>query len=181
MEERARPDIGQFLMDLKSDGELGPAIVHQEEIPARCVRWGELPRTVGDAVRNGLAGTGIERLYSHQAEAVTRILAGEDTVVVTPTASGKTLCFNIPVVDRVAAGKGARALYLFPMKALEQDQLGTLRELAAACGLEDDVTAEIYDGDTSAHKRAKIRKNPAPPKKPKPKRNQKFRIPKTQN
>jgi DEAD/DEAH box helicase domain-containing protein len=160
MEKHARPDISRFLKKLKSDGDLGPAIVHQEEIPPRNARWGELPPAVGEAVRNGLAGSGIEKLYSHQAEAVSRILEGEDTVVVTPTASGKTLCFNIPVVDRIAGEKGARALYLFPMKALEQDQLGTLRELVAACGLAEKVTAEIYDGDTSGHKRAKIRKNP---------------------
>jgi DEAD/DEAH box helicase domain-containing protein len=152
--------IESFLNILKRDSETGREIVHREDFPPSAARWGEFPEGLDGRIRGGLVDLGVERLYSHQAEAVRRTLEGEDLVVVTPTASGKTLCYNIPVLQRASEGAMSRSLYLFPMKALEQDQLGALRELSGACGLGDDVTAEIYDGDTPAHRRAKIRKVP---------------------
>jgi DEAD/DEAH box helicase domain-containing protein len=152
--------IDGYLRALEDERELTSAVVYREDLAARGARTGALPQEISSTVRRGLAATGISGLYSHQSEAVSMVLKGQDTVVVTPTASGKTLCFNIPVVDHVFREKRSRALYLFPMKALEQDQLGTLREFVGACGLSDAVTAEIYDGDTTQHRRAKIRKSP---------------------
>jgi DEAD/DEAH box helicase domain-containing protein len=151
-----------FLDKLRAAGALGRTIAHHEDIPARPPQWGAFPEGLGGDLKKGLDSFGVGQLYSHQSEAISRILGGQDVVVVTPTASGKTLCYNIPVLDRAARRSDSRALYLFPMKALEQDQLGAFRELIAACGLEARVSAEIYDGDTSAYRRAKIRKAPPP-------------------
>ncbi|HWR97783.1 MAG TPA: DEAD/DEAH box helicase [Candidatus Methanoperedens sp.] len=152
--------IARFLERLARHADLASEVAHREEIPPRAARFGVFPSRLRPELRAGLAALGIERPWVHQAEAVRRALAGEDVVVVTPTASGKTLCYNLPVLDGCLAEPQARALYLFPIKALEQDQLGALRELAAACGLTGSITAEIYDGDTPAHRRAKIRATP---------------------
>ncbi len=98
---------------------------------------------------------GIERLYSHQREVLDRVAAGENVAVVTPTASGKTLCYNAPVLDRIVRDRDARALYLFPTKALARDQLKELLELRKLLGTE--LGAEVYDGDTPADARRSIR------------------------
>jgi len=152
--------IARFLDRVARHTDLAGEVAHREEIPRREARFGAFPSRLRPELQAGLAALGIERPWVHQAEALRRAFAGEDVVVVTPTASGKTLCYNLPVLDGCVAQPEARALYLFPIKALEQDQLGAFRELTAACGLEDRVTAEIYDGDTSAHRRAKIRTTP---------------------
>jgi DEAD/DEAH box helicase domain-containing protein len=98
---------------------------------------------------------GVERLYSHQAEACRRIGEGSNVVVVTPTASGKTLCYNLPVLNRLLAEPGARAMYLFPTKALAEDQLDELHGLIEALG--SDLCAFTYDGDTPQDARRAIR------------------------
>ena len=151
--------IARFLERVARHTDLAGEVAHREEIPRRAARFGAFPSKLRPELQAGLASLGIERPWVHQAGALRRALAGS-IVVVTPTASGKTLCYNLPVLDGCLAEPEARALYLFPIKALEQDQLGAFRELAAACGLEGRVTAEIYDGDTSAHRRAKIRTAP---------------------
>lgn len=152
--------VDHYLKALGADREIGGEIVHREHIPARPPGWGAFPPSVGKGLRDGLATLGITRLYTHQAEAIQRAFDGEDTVVVTPTASGKTLCYNIPVLQRASERTDSKALYLFPMKALEQDQLGAFMELAAASSMGGLVTARIYDGDTPSHQRAKIRRSP---------------------
>ena len=152
--------IARFLERVARHTDLAGEVAHREEIPRREARFGAFPSQLRPELQAGLAALGIERPWVHQAEALRRAMKGEDIVVVTPTASGKTLCYNLPVLDGCVAQPEARGLYLFPIKALEQDQLGAFRELATACGLEGRVTAEIYDGDTSAHRRAKIRTLP---------------------
>ena len=103
----------------------------------------------------GLAGRGIERLYTHQAEAIEAVHAGEDVVVVTPTASGKTLCYALPALQAIADDPSARALFLFPTKALGQDQVTEFGELSASAGLS--IITSTYDGDTPAPIRSAIR------------------------
>lgn len=152
--------INQYIEDIRRDVELGPQVVHHESLPNRLPCWTEMPDMLLPEIREGLARLGITRLYSHQREALTRVTAGEDVVVVTPTASGKTLCYNLPVLQSCSAHAASHALYLFPIKALEQDQRGVFSELAGACGLGDRIQAEIYDGDTSASRRARIRSAP---------------------
>jgi DEAD/DEAH box helicase domain-containing protein len=153
-------DIGEFLKDVSGDREMGPEIVHLEKIPPREARFAAMPAGLHPSLVRGLAALGIDRLYAHQVEAITRSLAGEDLVVVTPTASGKTLCFNIPVLQGCLEEPTARALYLFPIKALEQDQLGALLGLAEASGMGESFSAGIYDGDTPASAREKMRRSP---------------------
>ncbi len=107
---------------------------------------------------------GIDRLYAHQQKAVDMICKGTHTVIATPTASGKSLVYNLPVIDAVLDNPEARALYLFPLKALARDQLDTVRQLLkTAQALTPEkvaLTAEVYDGDISAYKKAKIRRAP---------------------
>ncbi len=107
-----------------------------------------------------LAAAGAARLYTHQAEAINLALTGHDVVVATSTASGKTLCFNVPVLEALARDPLARALYLYPTKALAQDQLGKLRSLiAGAGGGLLNAQAATYDGDTPTASRPRLRKS----------------------
>lgn len=110
-------------------------------------------------IKNLLRELGINALYCHQQAAISEICAGRHVVVATPTASGKTLIYNLPVLDRIMADPETRALYLFPLKALAQDQLRTFNETAAAC-YGHAPSAAIYDGDTTAWRRKKIRDHP---------------------
>lgn len=104
---------------------------------------------------NALALRGIQRPYVHQAEAIDAALRGKSVVVVTPTASGKTLCYNVPVVQSILENPASRALYLFPTKALSQDQLAELYALLEA--VEADIACFTYDGDTAPSARTKVR------------------------
>src|SRR5690606_3643865 len=112
------------------------------------------PAELSTELREALERRGVQRLYSHQREAWDRVQAGEHVVVVTPTASGKTLCYNLPVIEAVRSAK-AKALYLFPTKALAQDQVAELLELNRAGGL--GLLAATFDGDTPADARQAIR------------------------
>src|ERR1700716_539045 len=123
--------------------------------PARAAELAPLPADLRPELAGALAGRGVERLYSHQAEAYAHVRAGRHVVVVTPTASGKTLCYNLPVLQGLLERPSSRALYLFPTKALAQDQLAELRALTAPLPLE--VRVSTYDGDTPPGQRTAIR------------------------
>ncbi len=124
-------------------------------IPASEAVFSPLPPDVRPELVAALRGRGVERLYSHQAEAYTAVRNGRHLVVVTPTASGKTLCYNLPVLQRLLEDRERRALYMFPTKALAQDQLAELGALKA--GLPIDVRVDTYDGDTPPGRRTAIR------------------------
>lgn len=131
-------------------------VVHTEALPERAPRFAGVAGELNPLVRDALARLGITDLYTHQAEALRHIRAGKHVVVVTGTASGKTLCYNVPVCETMAENPLATALYLFPTKALAQDQLrGFLRLCAPGSGL--DLLAGAYDGDTPANLRRKLR------------------------
>ena len=157
-------NLRDYIAAIKADPDFKGQVVHHQEIPERKPQWAEWPPTLSPILQQALASQGIDRLYTHQAEAVTAALAGENVVVVTPTASGKTLCYNLPVIQRRLDDPSAHALYLFPIKALEQDQIKAFRALieAAECQMSrpDPIRAEIYDGDTPPHRRKKITLNP---------------------
>jgi DEAD/DEAH box helicase domain-containing protein len=123
--------------------------------PARPGRFVDFPEGVSPALRQSLASRGIARLYSHQAEVFGHAASGRNVVVVTPTASGKTLCYNLPVLNRLIADPGARAMYLFPTKALAEDQLQEFQAAVDAMG--SDLRAFTYDGDTPQDARRAIR------------------------
>src|SRR5271166_5591154 len=128
------------------------AIRHQ---PAGEGEYADIPATVAPALRDALVARGIPRLYVHQADAFERSVAGQNVVIVTPTASGKTLCYNLPVLNRLIADAGARAMYLFPTKALAEDQLHEFQTAVDAMGAE--IRAFTYDGDTPQDARRAIR------------------------
>lgn len=124
-------------------------------IPARAAVYGEWPSGLDERIIATLHRRGIEQPYSHQAAVFAHILRGENCVVVTPTASGKTLCYNVPVLNAILRDPEARALYLFPTKALAQDQLAELQEIVDALGVS--VKTYTYDGDTPANARRVVR------------------------
>ena len=124
-------------------------------IPATSAEFCQLPDDLADGLRTALRARGIDRLYTHQARAYTSVREDRHLVVVTPTASGKTLCYNLPVLQRILEKPTSRALYLFPTKALAQDQLAELGALAAHLPIE--IRADTYDGDTAPGRRTQIR------------------------
>src|SRR3989475_11023854 len=124
-------------------------------IPAAAADFAPLPAGLREELAAALGRRGIERLYSHQAEAYEAVRHGRHLVVVTPTASGKTLCYNLPVLQRLLENPERRALYVYPTKALAQDQLAELSALKH--GLPIDVRVDTYDGDTAPGRRTAIR------------------------
>ena len=150
-------DVRAFLSELEREPWYDNQVAWLKRIDARPAEYDDgvlLPAPLADA----LARLGISRLYTHQGEAYRRSKAGENVVVVTGTASGKTLCYNLPVLEALAADPGARALYLFPTKALTQDQAGSLERLLDPKGpLAGKAIPAIYDGDTPRHQRTKVR------------------------
>ena len=140
---------------LLASPEIAPLIVAHRELEPRPPRHAPWPKGMDPRIVDAMRRAGIEAPYTHQAAAYRAARAGRNTVVVTPTASGKTLCYNLPVLDAVAADPAARALYLFPTKALAADQLVALRALADAA--EIDLKTHTYDGDTPANVRSVVR------------------------
>ncbi|MBV8480887.1 MAG: DEAD/DEAH box helicase, partial [Actinobacteria bacterium] len=130
----------------------GEELAHLGIEPARAPRTAPLPDELHPTVHEALEKRGIDELYVHQAETWSAVRAGEHVIVTTGTASGKTLAFNLPVLDALAADPKSRALYLYPTKALAQDQARTLAQLAIP-----KVRAAIYDGDTPREERRQIR------------------------
>jgi len=124
-------------------------------IPARAAEFAPLPPDLRPELAEALAGRGIDRLYTHQAAAYDHVRAGRHLVVVTPTASGKTLCYNLPILQRLLEHPSSRALYVFPTKALTQDQLTELGALVRPLSL--DIKVSTYDGDTPPGQRSAIR------------------------
>jgi DEAD/DEAH box helicase domain-containing protein len=149
--------LARFLDALRSDEALRDGFRHHERLPAQPARY-------GDAWPAGYAelgsALGIDALYRHQARALERLAAGADVVLATPTASGKTLVYELPVLRAATTGEDARALYLFPLKALARDQRDRLVADAAALGLDGEGLVEVYDGDTPVGRRKKIREHP---------------------
>jgi DEAD/DEAH box helicase domain-containing protein len=134
------------------NGELLTTVRH---FPAREAQWADFPAWVHPDLVAAYAAKGIRRLYTHQADAAEAVHSGKNVVIVTPTASGKTLCYNLPVLNATLENSDSRALYLFPTKALAQDQLAELHDLNQR--LENRFGVFTYDGDTPADARRSIR------------------------
>jgi DEAD/DEAH box helicase domain-containing protein len=148
--------IDEFLRDIKNMSSYKQQIVHLQEIPAQEAKYGKLEKFLPAKIQTYLTNRDIQ-LYSHQAEAINKVRQGKNVVIVTPTASGKTMAFNIPVLEALLTDEKATALYLYPTKALTNDQLKVLKQMEKEIG----VTANpnVYDGDTPQHLRAGIREN----------------------
>src|ERR1700676_459011 len=134
------------------DGEILTAVRH---FPARPAQWAEFPAWVNADLAAAYGAKGIRRPYTHQAAAAEAVHEGKNVVIVTPTASGKTLCYNVPVLNAILENPDTRALYLFPTKALAQDQLAELYDLNQR--LDKRFGVFTYDGDTPSDARKAIR------------------------
>jgi DEAD/DEAH box helicase domain-containing protein len=159
---RPLPSVGVSVAEPDEAGLLAAAlrkryrerITGELTLPAQPARYADFPDSLHPNIVQALRQRGVEALYSHQREAWDAVADGHDTLVVTPTASGKTLCYNLPVLH-AALTERAKALYLFPTKALAQDQLAELNELNRAGAL--GVRAYTFDGDTPGDARKAVR------------------------
>ncbi|MEF8726210.1 MAG: DEAD/DEAH box helicase, partial [Candidatus Bipolaricaulota bacterium] len=147
-------EIREVIEDLKGQGWYEGQIEHLELLPEREAEYGEA--SYDRRIKDYLEEEDIE-LFSHQSRAINEINNGKNVIITTPTASGKTLAFNIPVFDRLLNEPDSRALYVYPTKALSQDQLETIKEIERGLGL--DLNPCVYDGDTPRSRRPGIRKN----------------------
>lgn len=147
--------VREVLDALKGRDATGEVLTAVRYFPAREAQWAEFPAWVRAELKAAYADKGIRQLYTHQADAAERVHAARNVVVVTPTASGKTLCYNLPILNAILEDADTRALYLFPTKALAQDQLAELYDLNLR--LENRVGVFTYDGDTPADARRAIR------------------------
>ena len=145
----------EYIEKLKNNPAFMKNVTSWQVVPERKARYGEFPSNLDPRVKQTLHERGIDRPYIHQSRAIAAALSGQDFVVVTPTASGKTLCYNVPVLDSILKDESARALYLFPTKALSSDQVAELYSMIERIGA--DVKAYTYDGDTPASARSAIR------------------------
>ena len=148
-------NVDQLTQQLQHDPLFMKNVVRWETMPPREAHYADFPEALDERLKPVLARRGVHRLYTHQAHAVREVLAGQDIVVVTPTASGKTMCYNLPVLSAILKNEDARALYLFPTKALSADQVSELYELIEEMGV--DIKTYTYDGDTPGAARKAVR------------------------
>ena len=148
-------NIEQIIDFLNRSSDFMDYVTHWEPIPPREARFASFPSEINPKLMDALKTRGIQKLYTHQADAVKAILQNKHVVVVTPTASGKTLCYNLPVLQSVLENPESRALYLFPTKALSQDQVTELHGLVENLGV--DIKTYTFDGDTPVSARKAIR------------------------
>ncbi|MDB9822179.1 DEAD/DEAH box helicase [Deltaproteobacteria bacterium] len=151
-------ELSQYLHNIKDHPEFGRAFVHYRYIPPVEAQYGPRPRLNRELSRI-LEDNGISNLYNHQVDAIEEIRRGENIIISTPTASGKSLIYNLSVLETLLSDEKAKALYVFPLKALEQDQLKNLSAFLKEIR-EKKISADIYDGDTSPYRRKKIRTQP---------------------
>jgi DEAD/DEAH box helicase domain-containing protein len=156
--------LSRFAPGLPADREDTPDhhVTAVRRLPAVAAQYAPFPEGLDGRLTTALASRGISQLYSHQAEVIEHALAGRHAVVITPTASGKTLCYNAPVLNAILQDHSSRALYLFPTKALAQDQLAELQTLCETLGTreagsDDGIGVFTYDGDTPQDARRSIR------------------------
>ncbi len=149
--------ISEVLDVMRRDPAFMKNVTAWERLPAREARYADFPVGLDPRLISALQTRGTAPLFTHQAAAVEAALRGENVVVVTGTASGKTLCYNLPVLQAALADPEARALYLFPTKALAQDQASALAELLQTLDAVDQVPVRTYDGDTPRANRREAR------------------------
>ncbi|MFI5097350.1 MAG: DEAD/DEAH box helicase [Candidatus Acidiferrales bacterium] len=147
--------VSQVLDTFAARDSSGEVLTAMRHYPAREAQWAEFPEWIHLELRAAYNAKGIRRLYTHQAAAAEAVHAGKNVVIVTPTASGKTLCYNLPILNAILGDSDTRALYLFPTKALAQDQLAELYDLNQR--LENRFGVFTYDGDTPTDARKSIR------------------------
>jgi len=151
-------NLSRFVDSLKVHADFGQAFVFEHFIPPREAVYGTTPRFHAD-IQKAMDGLKMGRLYTHQIEAIHHLRAGKNVLVSTETASGKTLIYTLSVLEKILQDHNARALFLFPLKALEHDQLKNFSKWLEQIESRQ-IHAAIYDGDTTPHQRKKISRNP---------------------
>ncbi|MCP4020347.1 MAG: DEAD/DEAH box helicase, partial [Desulfobacteraceae bacterium] len=156
--------LDEYIKSLKKFKGLAPDIVCHKSLPAQNAVFAAKDIKLKHSIQPVLDILGIQSLYSHQKKAVEMIANGVNTVIATPTASGKSLVYNLPVMDALLESQETKALYLFPLKALARDQLSSLTKMLKKMTCANpgctDLTAAVYDGDISSYQKSKIRKQP---------------------
>ena len=151
-----------FIETLKRHRYYAPQVVYHKPFPPQTGDFSRPGKGFPPALARALEKMGVRRLYSHQVAAIENVRGGKNVVIATPTASGKTLTYNLPVVERLLQSPEGKALYLFPLKALEQDQRKAFQEFVQPLQAQFPLKAEIYDGDTASYRRKKIRESVPP-------------------
>ncbi len=151
-------DATAFVKSLTSSPDYRQQIVHIEDIPSQEATYAELNKPLRPAIKTRFEHMGLSSLYSHQVEVMNAIFSGKNVILSSPTASGKSLCYHLATLDTILADKDNCAVYLFPTKALTQDQLGSLREIACPSLLSLKEIA-VFDGDTPRTERPSIKKH----------------------
>jgi len=149
-------NIEQSIDFLKNSKQFMANVTFWKVLSAQKASFSSFPQSLDTTLCQALESRGIKKLYSHQAEALDKAFQGKNYVVVTPTASGKTLCYNLPVIQSIMKHPQSRALYLFPTKALSQDQVAELHDLVTQLGV--DIKTYTFDGDTPVSARKAIRR-----------------------
>lgn len=150
-------NVREFISWLEATSRDEKTVTRIEHIPARPVKYGAYEELLSPNVENALRSRGVEKPWSHQSDAWKILASGKDLVVVTPTASGKTLCYQAPIVSMLSEAEEGSALLLYPTKALSQDQCAALNALLEESGLPD--RSHVYDGDTPGDIRKRIRES----------------------
>lgn len=145
----------QLIEYLQNDPQFMDRMLSVRKVPGRAAQYADFPPSLDPALIEGIRSLGIQSLYSHQARAIEAALDGENTVVVTPTASGKSLTYILPVLQRKRKNPLSRSLFLFPTKALSQDQMNSVQSLSD--GLKAGMKIFTFDGDTPATVRTRVR------------------------
>lgn len=160
------PDVTEYLSSLKSSAKFGPQVVYHRDFTAVDAQYAPDFPPLDPTLQASLKQAGISRLYCHQHQAICSVLAGKDILVATPTASGKSMVYNLPVLSDLLRDDPGHSLYIFPLKALAQDQHNVLETLFQK--LPDEIQKKhqqisaLFDGDTSSYRRRKIRETPPP-------------------
>lgn len=153
---KVRKSMQEILQDLKVSESVKKNIVHWHTIEEKEAQTEDMPEELSEILKRALERRGVSRLYTHQKSSYDHIMEGQSIVAVTPTASGKTLCYNLPVLQSIINDPNARALYMFPTKALAQDQKSEINELIQEAELA--INSYTYDGDTPSNIRQKVRR-----------------------
>ncbi|MED1468007.1 DEAD/DEAH box helicase [Bacillus salipaludis] len=153
---KLKKNLQEIISELKTNEQFKENIVTWETIEEKPAQTVSMPESLHPVLSQALNSKGIKELYTHQSNAYKTVMAGRSIVAVTPTASGKTLCYNLPVLQTILQNPNARALYMFPTKALAQDQKSEINEIIQAAGV--DINSYTYDGDTPATIRQRVRK-----------------------
>jgi DEAD/DEAH box helicase domain-containing protein len=153
---KKKQSLEQLIAQMQDDSKVRENVVHWKTLEHKPAQYKPFPKQINSTLKTALRNRGITSLYSHQTDALMHALNKKNYVAVTPTASGKTLCYNLPVLQEVMDNKESRALYMFPTKALAQDQKSELNEIISEMGV--NINSYTYDGDTPANIRQKVRK-----------------------